>query len=107
MIGWEIKAFLKRIKQLNKYKNFTTKEELLREVKKVLKYFIHDKLESSDFDSELLMGSTINDVDEEALKLFKSVLEDSKIKELFGVRELEEILEYIGAIKLTILVHSI
>ena len=56
MIGWETKAFLKRIKQLNKYKNFTTKEELLREVKKVLKYFIHDKLESSDFDSELLMG---------------------------------------------------
>lgn len=53
------------------------------------------------------MGSTINDVDEEALKLFKSVLEDSKIKELFGVRELEKILEYIGAIKLIILVHSI
>lgn len=51
-------AFLERIRSLNKYKIFTTKEELLREVKKVLKYFIHDKLESSGFDSELLMGST-------------------------------------------------
>lgn len=93
-------AFLERIRPLNKYKNFTTKEELLIEVKKVLKYFIHDKLESSDFDSELLMGSTIDDVDEEALEIFKNVLEDSKIKELFEVRELDKILEYIGAGKI-------
>lgn len=93
-------AFLERIRPLNKYKNFTTKEELLREVKKVLKYFIHDKLESSGFDSELLMGSTIDDVDEEALEIFKNVLEDSKIKELFEVRELDKILEYIGAGKI-------
>lgn len=93
-------AFLERIRPLNKYKNFTTKEELLREVKKVLKYFIHDKLESSDFDSELLIGSTIDDVDEEALEIFKNVLEDSKIKELFEVRELDKILEYIGAGKI-------
>ena len=69
-------------------------------MKKVLKYFIHDKLESSGFDSELLMGSTIDDVDEEALEIFKSVLEDSKIKELFEVRELDTILEYIGAGKI-------
>lgn len=93
-------AFLERIRPLNKYKNFTTKEELLREVKKVLKYFIHDKLESSDFDSEILMDSTIDDVDEEALEIFKNVLEDSKIKELFEVRELDKILEYIGAGKI-------
>ena len=93
-------TFLERIRPLNKYKNFTTKEELLREVKKVLKYFIHDKLESSGFDSELLMGSTIDDVDEEALEIFKNVLEDSKIKELFEVRELDKILEYIGAGKI-------
>ena len=34
------------------------------------------------------------------LELFKNVLEDSKIKELFDVRELDKILEYIGAGKI-------
>lgn len=93
-------AFLDRIRPLNKYKNFTTKEELLNEVKKVIKEFINNKLESTDFDSEILMESTIDDVDNEALELFKNVLEDSKIKELFDVRELDKILEYIGAGKI-------
>lgn len=93
-------AFLERIRPLNKYKNFTTKEQLLDEVKKVLYDFIDDKLESSDFDSEILIDSTIDDVDDEAVELFKNVLEDSKIKELFEVRELDKILEYIGAGKI-------
>ena len=33
-------AFLERVRGLNKYKNFTTKEELLIEVKRVLRKFI-------------------------------------------------------------------
>lgn len=53
------------------------------------------------------MESTIDDVDNEALELFKNVLEDSKIKELFDVRELDKILEYIGAGKLIIMIHFI
>jgi len=93
-------AFLERIQPLNKYKIFTTKEELLNEVKRVLRNFISNKLESSDFDSDILMDSTIDDVDTEALNLFKNVLEDSKVKKLFDVRELDKILEYIGAGKI-------
>ena len=93
-------AFLERIRPLNKYKNFETKEQLLDEVKKVIKDFINNKLESTDFDNELLLNSTIDDVDSEAVELFKSVLEDSKIKELFDVRDLDKILEYIGAGKI-------
>ncbi len=93
-------AFLERIRSLNKYKNFITKEQLLDEIKKVLLKFIDSKLESIDFDSEVLMDSTIEDVDGEALELFQNVLEDSKIKELFGARDLDKILEYIGAGKI-------
>lgn len=96
----ESQAFLERIRPLNKYKNFKTKEQLLDEVKNVLQEFIDNKLESTSFDSEILMNSTIDDVDSEAVDLFKNVLEDSKIKELFEVRELDKILEYIGAGKI-------
>ena len=93
-------AFLERIRPLNKYKNFTTKENLLDEVKIILQNYIDNKLESTDFDSGILLNSTIDDVDSEAVKLFKDVLEDSKIKELFEVRKLDKILEYIGAGKI-------
>ena len=94
------KAFRKRARDLNKYKNFTTKEDLLREVKRVLRKFINAKLESKDFDSEILLDSTIDDVDPEAVELFKDALRESKIKDLFGVRELDKILEYIDAGKI-------
>ena len=94
------KAFRKRARDLNKYKNFTTKEDLLREVKRVLRKFINAKLESKDFDSEILLDSTIDDVDTEAVELFKDALRESKIKDLFGVRELDKILEYIDAGKI-------
>ncbi len=93
-------AFLERIKPLNKYKNFATKEELLIEVKNILNEFINTKLESTNFDNEILMNSSFDDIDMEAIDLFKNVLEDSKIKELFDVRELDKILEYIGAGKI-------
>jgi len=85
---------------LNKYKNFTTKEELLIEVKRVLRKFIDTKLESTDFDSELLLDSSIDDVDLEAVELFKDALREPKIKELFEIRDLDKILEYLGAGKI-------
>ena len=93
-------AFLERVRDLNKYKNFTTKEELLSEVKRVLRKFIDAKLESTDFDSEILLDSSIDDVDPEAVELFKDALREPKIKELFEVRDLDKILEYIGAGKI-------
>ena len=93
-------AFLERVRDLNKYKNFTTKEELLVEVKRVLRKFIDAKLESTDFDSEILLDSSIDDVDPEAVELFKDALREPKIKELFEVRDLDKILEYIGAGKI-------
>lgn len=93
-------TFLERIRPLNKYKNFATKEELLIEVKNVLNEFINTKLESTSFDNEILMNSSIDDIDMEAIDLFKNALEDSKIKDLFNVRELDKILEYIGAGKI-------
>ena len=66
-------AFRKRARDLNKYKNFTTKEELLLEVKRVLRKFIDAKLESTDFGSEILLDSTIDDVDTEAVELAQYV----------------------------------
>ena len=69
-------------------------------MKRVLRKFINAKLESKDFDSEILLDSTIDDVDPEAVELFKDALRESKIKDLFGVRELDKILEYIDAGKI-------
>lgn len=93
-------AFLDRIRDLNKYANFTTKEELLIEVKRVLKKFIDSKLEIADFDGEILLDSAIDDVDQDAVELFKDALRESKIRDLFGVRGLDGILEYLGAGKI-------
>lgn len=90
-------AFLDRIRPFNKFNWFTTKEELLDGVKTVLEEYIENKLKHKEFDEELLLDSSIDDVDSEAIRLYKEALEDNKIKELFEVRQLDKILEYIGA----------
>ncbi len=92
--------FLKRIEKVAKYDTFTTKEELLDEVKDSLQDAIDKRLTSVAYDQQMLYNSSIDDVDAEALELFKNALGDSKIKELFGIRELDKILEYIGAGKI-------
>lgn len=67
------------------------------EVKKVLEEYISNKLDNKEFDNEILIASSIDDVDDEAVQLFKEVLEDNRIRELFKHRQLDKILEYIGA----------
>lgn len=92
--------FLERISKLNKYKTFSSKEELLVEVKKSLDEFIDKKLTKTRYDNEILYNSSISDVDEEAVNLFLDVLENESIRGLFGKRSLDKILEYIGAGKI-------
>lgn len=92
--------FLKRIQKVNKYKIFTTKEELLKEVKKSLQESIDNKLSYTSFDQEIIYNSSIEDVDDETIDLYLDVVENKNIKELFGKRDLDKILEYIGAGKL-------
>ena len=92
--------FLKRIEKVTKYDTFTTKEELLDAVKDSLQDAIDKRLTRVAYDEQILYNSSIDDVDAEALELFKNALRDSRIKELFDVRELDKILEYIGAGKI-------
>lgn len=92
--------FLKRIEKVTKYDTFTTKEELLDAVKNSLQDAIDKRLTRVAYDNQILYNSSIDDVDAEALELFKNALRDSRIKELFDVRELDKILEYIGAGKI-------
>ncbi len=92
--------FLRRIQKVNKYKTFKSKEELLDEVKKSLQESIDKKLTTVPFDNEILYNSSMEDVDCEAIELYLDALENDKIRDLFGKRDLDKILEYIGAGKI-------
>lgn len=92
--------FLKRIQKVNKYKTFKSKEELLDEIKKSLQESIDKKLTTVPFDNEILYNSSMDDVDGEAIELYLDVLEKDNIRDLFGKRDLDRILEYIGAGKI-------
>ena len=92
--------FLNRIRDVAKYKNFTTKEELLTEVKRSLQEVIDNRLTYVDYDKQMLYNSSIEDVDMDAVELYLDVLENESIRDLFGKRDLDKILEYIGAGKI-------
>lgn len=91
--------FLKRIEKVTKYDTFTTKEELLTAVKNSLQDAIDKRLTRVAYDKQILYNSSIEDVDNESVELYLDVVED-KIRGLFGKRDLDKILEYIGAGKI-------
>lgn len=92
--------FFNRIKNHVKYKKFNDKEELLYEIKKSLKEEIDKRLTASVFDEEIIINSTIDDIDIEAVNQFKNVLDDENVEKLFDVRDIEKILEYLKAGKI-------
>ncbi|MBQ2635301.1 MAG: DeoR family transcriptional regulator [Methanobrevibacter sp.] len=83
-----------------KYKTFTTKEELLNEVKRSLQEVIDNRLTYVDYDKQMLYNSSIDDVDMDSVELYLDILENESIRDLFGKRDLDKILEYIGAGKI-------
>ena len=91
--------FLKKIEKVTKYDTFTTKEELLDAVKNCLQDAIDKRLTRVAYDKQMLYNSSIEDVDEDAVELYIDVVEDN-IHGLFGKRDLDKILEYIGAGKI-------
>lgn len=91
------KEFFNRIKDSKKYKRFKTKEELLIEVKKALRECMIGNSKMNVFDSTIIEDSTYEDVDENAVTLFRKFLKNQIIKELFNERTHEQILECIGA----------
>lgn len=91
--------FLKRIEKVTKYDTFTTKEELLDAVKNSLQDAIDKRLTRVAYDRQILYNSSIEDVDDEAVELYRDVVEDN-IHGLFGKRDLDKILTYIGAGKI-------
>lgn len=94
------KEFFNKIKNSKKYKRFTNKEELLGEVKDALRECMINNSKMNVFDSTIIEDSTYEDVDESAIELFKSFLKNQTIKDLFGKRSNEQILECIGAGKI-------
>ncbi|WP_407422745.1 ATP-binding protein [Methanobrevibacter sp.] len=89
--------FLNKIKNQVTYKRFNNKEDLLSKIKKSLKEEINKRLSATPFDEEIILDSSVDDVDMDSVKQFKNVLEDANIEELFDKRELEKILEYLNA----------
>ena len=94
------KKFFNNIKNLKRYKKFTTKEELLKYVKTSLRECMINTLKTNIFDSTLIDESTYDDVDDEAIRLFKKFLKNKTIEDLFNERSNEQILECIGAGKI-------
>ena len=94
------KEFFKKIRDSKKYKRFSSKEELLEEVKFSLSQCIINNSKKNVFDSTIFDESTYNDVDDEAVKLFYKFLKNNTVKELFSERSHEQILECIGAGKI-------
>ena len=93
-------AFFNKICNSKKYKRFTTKEELLVEVKNSLKECMISNSKKEVFDSTIIDDSTYDDVDEEAVELFYNVLKNTTVKELFSQRSTPQILECVGAGKI-------
>ena len=91
------KKFFNRIRGDVKYKKFNNKEELLIHIKSALKETLDRRFESKEFDCEIIHESSLDDVDGEAIELFKQVLENDAIYNLFDVRSVDKILEYLNA----------
>ena len=90
------REFFTRIKDLKMYKRFSSKEELLKEVKDILFECMILNSKSTFSDSLIIENSSFDDVDESAVMLFCSVLKDDDIKRSFNNCSFEEILEGIG-----------
>lgn len=89
--------FLKRISKKHMYKEFNNPQELVEEVKKAIFENIDERLHPGIFDMRLLKNSSCEDVDPRALDLFFENLTDKSVKQLKGLRDMDKILEYIGA----------
>ena len=93
-------AFFNKIKDSRKYKRFSSKEELIMEIKASLRECLINNSKNNVFDSTLIENSTYKDVDETAINLFYNALKNDTIKNLFENRSNEQILECIGAGKI-------
>ena len=61
---------------------------------------INNKLTHVEYDKQIIYNSSIEDVDYESIELYLDVVENNNIHELFEKRDLDKILEYIGAGKI-------
>lgn len=91
------KKFLDRISKKHIYKIFNNSTELVEEIKRSLMEYMMEKLSPGEFDQRILKNSSCDDVDPKALDLFFNCLTDKAVKQLKGLRDMDKILEYIGA----------
>ena len=91
------KKFLKRISKKHKYQTFNNPQELVSEIKKSLTSYIIEQAHRGIFDERIIKNSSCEDVDPKALELFFDSLTDDSVKQLKGLRDMDKILEYIGA----------
>lgn len=92
--------FLARISQNHNYKFFNNPQELVDEVKIALKDYVINKLSPQSFDEIIVKNSSCEDVDSRALELFFENLTDEQLIKLKDMRDMDKILEYIGAGKI-------
>ena len=73
---------------------------MVDEVKIALKDYVINKLSPQSFDEIIVKNSSCEDVDSRALELFFENLTDEQLIKLKDMRDMDKILEYIGAGKI-------
>ena len=94
----EVYEFIEKIKDEHSFKTFNDIYELYHEVRRSLTEFLEQNLiDYQAFDSQLLMDSSCDDVDMEAVELFFNVCENESLRELRDLKGLEYMLSAINA----------
>lgn len=94
----KVNDFIKKIKDEHSYQTFDNKYELFVEVCKSLADFLEKNLINyRAYDSELLLNSSCDDVDMEAVEMFFRVSDNKALKELRNSKGLDYVLSSINA----------
>ncbi|WP_407382056.1 ATP-binding protein [Methanobrevibacter sp.] len=90
--------FINKIKNEHSYQRFDDRYELFKQIRRSLGDFLGKNLKNyKSFDSELLLDSSCDDVDMEALELFFNVLDYNPIEKIRDEKGLMKVLSTIKA----------
>lgn len=94
----KVYEFINKVRDEHTYKKFNDLFELYEEVQRSLTDFLEKNLINyRAFDSQLLLDSSCDDVDMEAVKIFFRVCDNKALKKLRNKKELDYILSTINA----------
>lgn len=94
----KVNRFIDKIKDERSYQTFSDKYELYKEIRRSLVDFLEKNLVNyRSYDSQLLLDSSCDDVDKEAIDLFLEKTDNNALKELTDNKGLDYMLSAINA----------